>query len=76
MDGCRGETVEDEPGCEADENGRHRYRDVLRWEDLGMLYVRVQCHECRIVCEARYGPDETLQCRRFYDSGRWLQDGE
>ena len=23
-----------------------------------------------------YGPDETLQCRRFYDPGRWLQDGE
>ena len=50
MDGCRGETVEDEPGCEADERGRHRYRDVLGWEDLGMLYVRAQCHECRIVC--------------------------
>ena len=41
MDGCRGETVEDEPGCEADMEGRHEYRDICRWEESGMLYVRV-----------------------------------
>ena len=72
MDGCNGNVIEDEPKCDADEQREHKYSEKRRWKDLGMLYVKVQCHECRMVCETRYGLDERLQCRRFYDPGRWL----
>ena len=41
-----------------------------------MLYVRAQYHECRVVRETRYESGETLQGRRFYDPGRWLEPDE
>ena len=49
---------------------------MFRNRELGMLYVREQCHECRVVREISYGPDETLQGRRFHDPGRWLEADE
>ena len=69
----RGNVIEDEPGCEADAQSRHEYRDVSRWEEGGALCVTEQCHGCRIVRETAYGPDEAVERRRFYDPGRWLE---
>ena len=71
MDG-RGK-IEDEPGCEANTDGRHDYRDVNRREDRGALCVTEQCHECRLVRETAYWQDEAVERRRFYDPGRWLE---
>ena len=66
----KGNEIEDEPRCEADADGRHRYRDVSRREDRGMLCVTEQCHECRMVRETACGRDEAVVRRRFYDPGR------
>ena len=67
--GGRGETG-DEPRCEADADGRHRYRDVSRRENRCMLCVTEQCHECRMVRETAYGWDEAVVRRRVYDPVR------
>ena len=72
MDGCEGNVIEEEPKCEADKHGKHKYMEIRRWAYLDMLYVKEQCPKCRIVREKRYGLDETLQCQRFYDPGRLL----
>ena len=70
--GAGGNTIEDEPRCEADEYGRHRYVDVSRQEYRGMFVVTEQCHECRVVRETAYGWNEAVERRRFYDPSRWL----
>ena len=76
MEGCEGGIIEGEPRCEADEGGKHRYRDMSRREDLNIFYVTEQCHECRIVRETGYGPGEVVERRRYYDPGRWLEAEE
>ena len=68
-----GNIIEDEPKCEADEDGRHDYRDVSRREDGGEFIVTEQCHECRIARETAYGRGGAVARRRFYDPGRWLE---
>ena len=77
MDGCKGNVIDDEPKCNAGEQMKHKYSEKRRWTYLDMLYVKVQCHKCKMVCEARYGIiDEELQCRRFYYLDRLLQVNE
>ena len=66
----KGNEIEDEPRCEADADGRHRYRDVSRREDRGMLCVTEQCHECRMVRETACG------MRRSCAGGFTIRDGE
>ena len=60
-------------GCEADAQGRHRYRDVSRREEGGALIVIEQYHECRMARETAYGSGEAVVRRRHYDPGRWLE---
>ena len=70
---AKGNGIEGEPRCEADERGRHDYRDVSRREEGGALVVIEQCHECRTVRETGYGRRESVERRRHYDPGRWLE---
>ena len=50
-------------------------RGLRRYGVGGVVDTACGCRDCAAVWPG-YGPDETLQCRRFYDPGRWLQDGE
>ena len=76
MDNCEGNVIEDEPRCDANENGKHDYALIRKWASHDSSLFKHQCRACRIVRVEEYMLTEILCCRRFEDLGRWLQVNE